>query len=264
MPELEPMVPTEIKKCDEPAHYSLQKRVLIDWPAILTAIEESSDSDCSSSIESYDSDCLNKSEDESSSSNGDTPPMSKKLKISPYFKNSSDNKKNIMKCKYFKTKTSDGTEISDAKEIMKAIIWVPPKSPYNLIQESLYQEPWKLLVATIFLNRTSGKVAIPLVWKFFDRWATPEAAYSADKDELAQFLQPMGLNNRRADQIMRFSYEFKHKAWLYPKELFGISKYGNDSFRIFCRNEWRKVKPLDHKLNMYHNWLCQNWKALGV
>ena len=35
--------------------------------------------------------------------------------------------------------------------------YVPPKSPYNLVQESLYKDPWKLLVATIFLNRTSGK-----------------------------------------------------------------------------------------------------------
>ena len=34
--------------------------------------------------------------------------------------------------------------------------FVPPKSPYSLVQEQLYKEPWKLLVATIFLNRTTG------------------------------------------------------------------------------------------------------------
>ena len=34
--------------------------------------------------------------------------------------------------------------------------WTPPKSPFNLVQESLYEEPWKLLIATIFLHRTSG------------------------------------------------------------------------------------------------------------
>ena len=34
--------------------------------------------------------------------------------------------------------------------------WTPPKSPYNLVQESLFHNPWKLLVATIFLNRTTG------------------------------------------------------------------------------------------------------------
>ena len=35
--------------------------------------------------------------------------------------------------------------------------YVPPKSPYNLVQESLHKDPWKLLVATIFLNRTMGE-----------------------------------------------------------------------------------------------------------
>ena len=34
--------------------------------------------------------------------------------------------------------------------------FVPPKSPHGLIQEQLHSEPWKLLVATIFLNRTAG------------------------------------------------------------------------------------------------------------
>ena len=34
--------------------------------------------------------------------------------------------------------------------------YVPPSSPYGLVQEQLYQDPWKLLIATIFLNRTTG------------------------------------------------------------------------------------------------------------
>ena len=34
--------------------------------------------------------------------------------------------------------------------------WIPPKSPYNLVQETLFHDPWKLLVATIFLNKTTG------------------------------------------------------------------------------------------------------------
>ena len=45
------------------------------------------------------------------------------------------------------------------------------------------------------------------------------------------------------------------KAWTYPIELFGIGKYGNDSYRIFCVDEWRYVKPTDHMLNKYHDWI---------
>lgn len=40
--------------------------------------------------------------------------------------------------------------------------WIPPRSPFNLVQENLFHDPWKLLVATIFLNRTTGNCK----WKF--------------------------------------------------------------------------------------------------
>jgi len=36
--------------------------------------------------------------------------------------------------------------------------FAPPASPFGLVQEQLYKEPWKLLVATIFLNKTTGGV----------------------------------------------------------------------------------------------------------
>lgn len=35
--------------------------------------------------------------------------------------------------------------------------------------------------------------------------------------------------------------EYLSKRWRYPIELHGIGKYGNDSYRIFCVNEWREV-----------------------
>lgn len=35
--------------------------------------------------------------------------------------------------------------------------------------------------------------------------------------------------------------EYLSKAWRYPIELHGIGKYGNDSYRIFCVNEWKEV-----------------------
>lgn len=35
--------------------------------------------------------------------------------------------------------------------------WIPPRSPYALIQEDLFHNPWQLLIATIFLTKVSGK-----------------------------------------------------------------------------------------------------------
>ncbi|XP_032065353.1 methyl-CpG-binding domain protein 4 isoform X2 [Thamnophis elegans] len=92
--------------------------------------------------------------------------------------------------------------------------WTPPRSPFNLVQETLFHDPWKLLIATIFLNKTSD--------------------------------------------------EYLVKQWKYPIELHGIGKYGNDSYRIFCVNEWKEVQPQDHKLNIYHSWLSENHEKLNL
>jgi len=53
---------------------------------------------------------------------------------------------------------NDSSSLQPLKLINQQQKWIPPKSPYNLIQETLFHDPWKLLVATIFLNRTGGEV----------------------------------------------------------------------------------------------------------
>lgn len=39
----------------------------------------------------------------------------------------------------------------------RTALWQPPASPYGLIEEYLYDDPWKLLVACMLLNVTAGK-----------------------------------------------------------------------------------------------------------
>ncbi|XP_076362291.1 uncharacterized protein LOC143253050 isoform X2 [Tachypleus tridentatus] len=142
--------------------------------------------------------------------------------------------------------------------------WTPPKSPYNLVQESLYHDPWKLLVSTIFLQKTTGRAAIPVLWNFFDKYPLPEDACKADWKDIAHILKPLGLHEKRAKIIIRFSKEYLTKEWTYPIELYGIGKYGNDSYRIFCVKEWKKVKPTDHMLNKYQEWLWKNHNIIGL
>ncbi|XP_051509258.1 methyl-CpG-binding domain protein 4 isoform X1 [Myxocyprinus asiaticus] len=142
--------------------------------------------------------------------------------------------------------------------------WTPPRSPYNLVQETLFHDPWKLLVATIFLNKTSGKMAIPTLWQFFERYPSADVTRVSDWRLLAELLQPLGLSTLRAKTLVRFSDEYLNKSWRYPIELHGIGKYGNDSYRIFCVEEWREVTPDDHKLNDYHTWLWENHERLGI
>nr|XP_013217611.2 methyl-CpG-binding domain protein 4 isoform X2 [Ictidomys tridecemlineatus] len=121
--------------------------------------------------------------------------------------------------------------------------WTPPRSPFNLVQETLFHDPWKLLIATIFLNRTSGKMAIPVLWEFLEKYPSAEVARTADWRDVSELLKPLGLYDLRAKTIIKFSDEYLTKQWKYPIELHGIGKYGNDSYRIFCVNEWKQVRP---------------------
>ncbi|XP_075289332.1 methyl-CpG-binding domain protein 4 isoform X2 [Opisthocomus hoazin] len=142
--------------------------------------------------------------------------------------------------------------------------WTPPRSPFNLVQETLFHDPWKLLIATIFLNKTSGKMAIPVLWEFLKKYPSPEITRTADWKEMSELLKPLGLYELRAKTIVRFSDEYLSKRWKYPIELHGIGKYGNDSYRIFCVDEWKEVQPQDHKLTVYHAWLWENQERLSI
>lgn len=137
--------------------------------------------------------------------------------------------------------------------------WIPPKSPFNLIQETLFHDPWQLLLATIFLTKTEAQRATESFYRFIERWPTADDIIDADITELSQFITPLGFHRLRAYSIKKFSYEFRHKLWEDPIQLFGIGKYGSDSYKIFVTGEWQNCQPQDHMLQKYVHWLAANY-----
>ena len=57
--------------------------------------------------------------------------------------------------------------------------------------------------------------------------------------------------DRRARVIKRFSEDFLTKDWIYPKELYGIGKYGNDSYRCFIFALPQNKGGLHGKIDMF-------------
>ena len=129
----------------------------------------------------------------------------------------------------------------------------------------------------------TGKAACPLVWKFLERWPSPESASRADPNEIAQLMNPLGLHETRARRIIKMSSmsvflfsictepailictgDYLTKKWVNATELYGISKYGQDSYRLFCRGEWQDVRPTDIMLCLYRDWIWTNQKALKL
>lgn len=138
--------------------------------------------------------------------------------------------------------------------------WIPPKSPHGLIQESLWPDEWKILVACIMLNQTTRKQLDKVVDTFFQKWPNANALLQAADDEIQDVIKPLGFWSRRTKSLKRFSSEYMNKNWNEPIELHGIGKYANDAWKIFIVGNWQSVEPQDHALNKYHNWLKEKYE----
>ncbi|KAJ5127262.1 hypothetical protein N7448_008041 [Penicillium atrosanguineum] len=155
---------------------------------------------------------------------------------------------------------------------------------FGLIQEQLAHDPFRLLIATIFLNRTRGGVALPVLFKVFARYPTTDAMATADRTELVSMIHCLGFQNQRARkcisiaQIWQTNPPVKNKRYRklhYPRKLDGrdvgpfectddedhrvaweiahlpgVGAYSLDSWRIFCRDELRG--------------LATDWKGSGA
>jgi len=150
-------------------------------------------------------------------------------------------------------------------------------SPLGLLEE-LFSDPWRLLISTIFLNRTSRVQVDAVLYQFLIKWPTPAAAADAIVEEMALVIKPLGLRNRRARGIIRFSNEYlcllktKEQQFqervccegekgdvlsgacqLSKEDIFGLyncGQYAYAAYQIFIKKELR-IDPQDHALNWY-------------
>lgn len=126
-------------------------------------------------------------------------------------------------------------------------------SPLNLLQEIYHPDEWKVLVCCILLNQTSRKQVDLVRDEFFKIWPSPESVKEEDFEKMRDLIAPLGFKNKRADGIIRFSREFLEKDWKDPIELYGIGRYGQDSYDIFFRDKIIE-NPSDHVLKDYVQW----------
>ena len=86
-----------------------------------------------------------------------TDPQNTNSRTSPYFGKPKDTEEAASQQTELPRLTLSGQFKQKRHRHLQYPDFVPPKSPHGLVQEQLYSEPWKLLVATIFLNRTTGR-----------------------------------------------------------------------------------------------------------
>ena len=125
---------------------------------------------------------------------------------------------------------------------------------YKMIDELMVQQQvknrWQHMVGVICLNQTGRKKVKKILPKFFRKYPNPSYLLKSDKDKIAEMLKELGMKNIRAHRIWRMTEEYLNWDGEDATELFGIGKYGSDSYRIFYKNEIPK-NVQDKELKRY-------------
>lgn len=167
----------------------------------------------------------------------------------------------------------------------------PPISSnrFGLLQEKLWQEPFWLLIAVTFLNKTAGKSAAPVFWELKECYPTPADLANAKLDDVRDMITHLGLQTQRATRILKMAKAWHntppvkgrlHRTLHYPQRgegkefgledaieadmptvagaleignIPGCGPYAWDSWRIFCRDVFRGVADDYNGLNAGEN-----------
>ena len=153
----------------------------------------------------------------------------------------------------------------------------PPLShdTFGLMQERLAHDPFRLLIATIFLNKTPGERAMPIFYQLMTRYPTPSDLAGAEVSDITSIIYELGFQNQRARKCVAMAkiwttnppaWGRRYKKHNYPvkgdgrdvgkddvlddqdgrvaweiSHLPGLGPYSHDSWRMFCRDELRGV-----------------------
>lgn len=131
---------------------------------------------------------------------------------------------------------------------------IPLRSPYSLIQEDLWPDEWKILVACILLNCTTRSSMEKVLPSLFSKYPNASAMASADQSELSRIIGRLGFGNRRAYNLIKMSQHYLESNWKHAKELPGIGEYAAAAWEIFVKGALPNDAPKDHALVRYYNW----------
>tara|TARA_B100000927_G_scaffold103269_1_gene83630 strand:+ start:3054 stop:3443 length:390 start_codon:yes stop_codon:yes gene_type:complete len=120
----------------------------------------------------------------------------------------------------------------------------------HLMVQQQVDNVWQHMVGVICLNLTNRKQVKAVLPKFFAKWPTHNALLHATKNQIEEVIAPLGMRKVRAERLYRMSEQFGDWDGEDATELYGIGKYGSDSYELF----YKKRIPNnvgDHELQRY-------------
>ena len=150
-------------------------------------------------------------------------------------------------------------------------------SPFGLIEELFINDPWKLLVSTILLNRTCREQVDLVMFTLLSKYKDARSMENACPVVISNIIRPIGIRYRRAETLIRFSSQFNSllkgemnptfdkKSTQRPKiqktpfnlsrdeiiGLYGCGEYSADAYEVFIIGKHTDMTVSDHALQYY-------------
>ena len=120
----------------------------------------------------------------------------------------------------------------------------------DLMVQQQIQNSWQHMVGVIMLNQTGRKPVKTTLPEFLHCFPTPDAVIAADEDAVKAVIKPLGMLNVRYRRLVGMSRDYLTWDGVDATDLYGIGKYGSDSYEIFFKQNY-SVEPLDKELKRY-------------
>lgn len=109
---------------------------------------------------------------------------------------------------------------------------------------------WQHMTAVIMLNQTGRKPVKTVAPIFWQNWQCPLSFLHASEAEVKDVIWSLGMVNVRYKRLHQMSKDFFTWDRDDATMLYGIGKYGSDSYEIFFKNNYT-VDPTDKELKRY-------------
>jgi methyl-CpG-binding domain protein 4 len=117
-------------------------------------------------------------------------------------------------------------------------------------EDNTYVHKWRHMVAVIMLNQTGRKPVKTVYPLFMHHWPTPCKLLQSTPDRVKDVIQSLGMRNVRENRIRRMTQDYLTWNGEDATMLYGIGKYGSDSYEIFFNHNYT-VEPTDKELKRY-------------
>jgi endonuclease III len=107
----------------------------------------------------------------------------------------------------------------------------------DLMVQQQVKSKWQHMVGVICLNQTYRKQVKEVLPKLFNRYPDPVAFIRGRQSTQENMLKPLGMWKVRAKRLRNMSIDFLSWDGEEASDLYGIGKYGSDSYKIFYKNE---------------------------